>query len=130
MTRRGTTLFELVLVIVLLGIGMVPLLGTFREAAMASPRSEMQTRAAFLAGEKLEEIYGDRHSPARGYAYLTAGHYLAEVAIAGFPGFQRTTTIGPDTIVDGLTVRQVTVAVSHAECATVTLTTWFAEDSP
>jgi Tfp pilus assembly protein PilV len=128
--RGGTSLFELVMVIVLLGVGMVPLLATFREAAMASPRSEMQTRATFLAGERLEELLCDRRSPARGFAHIAAANYPAESDLPGFPGFTRTTTVGPDAVVDGVTVRPVTVAVSHAACETVTLATWFVEEAP
>lgn len=128
--RRGASLFELVMVILIIGAGVVPILGAYREAARQGPRGELQTRAAFLAAEKMEEILADRHSPSRGFAWLLPASYPAETAIAGFPGFRRDTAVGPDVAVDGVTVRPVTVSVSHALAATVTVTTWFAEAGP
>jgi Tfp pilus assembly protein PilV len=128
--REGTSLFELVLVIVLIGVGIVPILATFREAAQRSPLSELQTRAAFLAAERMEEIIADRLSAARGYTWITAANYPVETSIAGFPGFTRTTTIGVDQVVDGVTVRPVAVAVANAAIPAVTLDTWFVEAAP
>jgi len=128
--RDGTSLFELMLVIVLIGVGIVPILATFREAGQRGPQSELLTRAGFLASEKLEEIVADRLAASRGYAWLTAAHYPAESSIAGFPGFRRTTTVGPDATVDGVVVRPVRVTVSNATTGDVSLDTWFVETAP
>jgi len=128
--RAGASLLELVMVILLIGVGMVPVLAVFREAASRSPVSEMQTRAALLAAEQLEAILRDRADAARGYAWITAANYPAEGAIAGFPGFTRTTTVSADTTIGGVSVRRVSVSVSHALVPAVVLRTWFTGVAP
>lgn len=118
------------MVILLVGIGIVPILAVFREAARQSPLSEIQTRAGLLAAERMEELARDRLDPARGYAWIAAANYPAEAAIAGFPGFTRTTTIEPDTTIDGAPIRRVRVTAAGAGAPAVTLRTWFAEVAP
>jgi hypothetical protein len=123
-------MFELVLVILLVGVGIVPILAMFREAARQSPVSELQTRAALLAAERMEELVRDRLDPGRGYDWIVAANYPVDGAIAGFPGFTRTTTIEPDTTISGAPIRRVRVTVANAGAAAVDLRTWFAEVAP
>jgi len=118
------------MVIVLVGVGIVPILAVFGEAARRAPLSELQTRAGLLAAERMEELVRDRMDPARGYAWIIAANYPVDAAIAGFPGFTRTTTIEADTTVSGAPIRRVRVTVANAGAPAVTLRTWFAEVAP
>ena len=127
--RAGASLFELVLVILLIGTGMVPVVAAYRDAALRAPLAELQTRAALLAVEKMEEILRDRSEPGRGYAYVTAGSYPLESPPAGFPGFTRSVAVA-DTTLEGVAVRRVAVSVANALVPTVTLRTWFVEVTP
>ncbi len=124
--RDGASLFELVLVILLVGTGMVPVLAAFRDAAARAPLSELQTRAALLAAERMEEVLRDRAEPSRGWDWIAAANYPAESPVAGFAGFTRAVAVS-DTTRDGVPLRRVTVSVSHALVPTVRLQTWFAE---
>jgi len=108
---------------------MVPVLAAYRDAALRSPLSELQTRASLLATEKMEEILRDRVEPGRGYAWITTANYPAESPVAGFPGFTRSVAVANATV-GGVAVRQVTVTVANAGIAPVTLDTWFTELAP
>ena len=128
--RRGVSLFELVMVILIVGVGVVPVLAAFRDAAQKSPISEQQTCAALLAVERMEQVMRDRAEPARGYAWIAQANYPAESPVSGFAGFARTTTVEPDTTIDAVTVRRVKVAVANAGAPPVVLRTWFTGVSP
>lgn len=87
--RRGFTLIEAVLSIVILAVAVPPVLWAVRHAH-ANRIDPVQTcRAYWLAVEKLEDVIADRHSTSRGYGYLLTANYRAEPSVAGYPGFAR-----------------------------------------
>src|SRR5436190_19888374 len=87
--RRGFTLIEAIIAIVVLTIAIPPMLWSIREANIKRISPMMVSKARWLATEKLEDIIADRHSSTRGYSYLVPANYPAEASIAGSPGFTR-----------------------------------------
>jgi type IV pilus assembly protein PilV len=55
-TQRGFTLVEVLVALLILGIGLVGILGLHRNAATASGYSRRATEAAILAEDKFEEL--------------------------------------------------------------------------
>jgi Tfp pilus assembly protein PilV len=121
----GFTLIEVVLIIVVASVAMLPLATLFANVSQRSSESENTTTAAQLAAAKMEEITADKNSPARGFAYLTAAHYPAESAVAGFPAYSRSVAIAPDSVYDGVTFRTVSVTVTCPNLPAVGVTAWF-----
>ena len=122
--RRGFTLIETVLAIVILAVAMPPMLWAVREAHLQRMNPMLASKARWLVVEKLEDIVADRHSSDRGYTYLVVGNYAAESKgdITGYPMFSRTVSF-VTTDADLVTInaagnyRTVTVAVSWTDGA-------------
>lgn len=89
--RRGFTLVETVLAIVILAMAVPPMLWAVKEAHHQRMNPMLASKARWLATSKLEDIIADRHSPDRGYAYLDVTNYAAENKgdIAGYIQFSR-----------------------------------------
>jgi prepilin-type N-terminal cleavage/methylation domain-containing protein len=87
--RRGFTLIEAVISIVILTVAIPPMLWSISQAQKQRVTPMKVSKARWLAVEKLEDIIADRHSSTRGYGYLTAANYPAEATITGSPGFTR-----------------------------------------
>lgn len=96
MNDKGFSLIELVIVIVILGIGSAGLMSVFSAGMNKSVDPLLQNQALQLAQEKMDIIIGDRLNTARGFAHFknnSAGViYPAESPVTGFPGFSRTVT--------------------------------------
>lgn len=122
--NAGFTLVELVMVIVVAVVAMYPLVALYVGATRDSIQPELGTQAVFLAQERIEEILGDFHAPARGFDYVVDANYPDEATIARFPGFSRSVTVSADSTYDGVTFKQVSVAVSHPAIGAVSLDTW------
>ena len=88
-TRRGFTLIEAIIAIVVLSIAVPPMLWSIRASHVQRVSPMKASQARWLATEKLEDIIADRHSTTRGYSYLTSGNYPNESSITGSPGFTR-----------------------------------------
>ncbi len=114
--RRGLTLIEAIAAIVILAVGLPAVLWGIRDAARIRVDSVLVTRARWLAAERLEDILADRHSPARGYAYVVNANYPAETTVSGFTGMSRTTAIvetgGPPSFAAGTGYKTATVTVA------------------
>lgn len=91
--RRGFTLIEAVLSIVILAVAVPPVLWAVRHAHADRIDPVQTCRAYWLAVEKLEDVIADRHSATRGYGHLIAANYPAEPSVAGFSGFAREVTL-------------------------------------
>ncbi|NOG54677.1 MAG: type II secretion system protein [Planctomycetes bacterium] len=121
--RRAFTLIETIAAVVVLAIAIPPLLLTARRATIDSVTPIMFSRARWLAVEKLEDVIGDRHSPQRGYDYLSSGNYPAEDPVTSDPGFSRSVQLsetGADLQTPGTGYMTVTVTVSWTD-ATATV---------
>lgn len=120
--RRGFTIVEAVIAIVVLSTAMPPMLWAIRQAQQHRAAHILSSRAAWLAEEKLEDVIADRHSSTRGYSYLAAANYPAEGSIAGFPGFSRAVTFaetGAALAGAGTGYKRITVTVTYADATGV-----------
>ena len=90
--HRGTTIIELVMAIVILGVGLPPLMMAFAESARQSIEPVNATIASFLATERMENVIARRYKNSAGYDAVTAANFPAEIPVAGFTGFNRTVT--------------------------------------
>lgn len=120
----GFSLFELVLVILLLGVATLPLVNQLAVTGQHSADGQSATSAVLLARERMEEAAADRDAPGRGYAWVTAANYPVENPVAGFPGYTRTTTITGDSTYAGIIYKVVTVTVTSPTAPAVTAATW------
>jgi prepilin-type N-terminal cleavage/methylation domain-containing protein len=87
--RRGFTLIEGVIAMVILAVAIPPMLWSISQAQGQRVTPYKVSKARWLAVEKLEDIIADRHSSTRGYGYLISSNYPAEASISGAPGFTR-----------------------------------------
>lgn len=118
--RRGFTLIEAIIAIVIVGAAVPATLVFITEAQAKRAGPILAGRARWLAGEKLEDIIADRHSETRGWSYIASSNYSAEAAIAGFPGFTRSVSIvesGVSLSGGGTGYRTVTVTVGWTDPA-------------
>jgi prepilin-type N-terminal cleavage/methylation domain-containing protein len=90
--RRGFTLIETVMAIVILAVAVPPMLWAVRQAHDQRANPVMASTARWLAVEKLEDMIADRHSTdaAFGYANLSGG---TENPVPGHDGYVRTTAV-------------------------------------
>jgi len=87
--ERGVTLFELVLVIILMGIALPSLLSLMGQVSLHSTRPVILEKAITLAEEKMEEIIGKKEANWDWYKNPTqfeTNETLTE-------GFQRSVTV-------------------------------------
>ena len=120
--KPGFTLTESIVAVVILSIAVPSMLWAVRGAHRDRIAPILACRARWLASERLEDIIADRHSRTRGYSYLTAVHYPAEGAIAGFPGFTRSTALSEttaDLVTSGAGYMRATVTVSWTDSGVV-----------
>lgn len=90
---RALTLVEALVAIVVVAIAAPPMLLTLRDASLRRVTPILADRARWLASEQLEDLIADRHSPARGYAFITPANYPIQNAVPGFPAFARSVAI-------------------------------------
>lgn len=87
------TLIEAIIATIVLGTAMPPMLVGVRDASARRTDAIMASRARWLASERIEDALADRHSAARGYAWVLTSAYPAEPSVAGFASFARSTTV-------------------------------------
>lgn len=132
MNDKGFSLIELVLVIVILGIGSVGLMTVFSTGTKKSADPLLENQALQLAQEKLEIILGQRMDSAtpRGFAWVVAADYSANPAkhppetpvAAPFAAFNRSVAIACVTSADLNTSTGAPPCVSGYARVTVTVT--------
>lgn len=88
--KKGFTLIEAILTIMLLGVGMVGVLTLFQNNVAKSNESEYTMIAAYLAQERLERFVQDKRY--RGYNEMIGLGSNEDLAGIGYPGYTRTLT--------------------------------------
>ena len=123
---HGFSLIEVIMIIVLSGIGMYTLMNLISWNVINTEESQTVTRAVLNAREKMDEIIADKKSPARGYNWVvTPGQYASESLDNGF-----TRSVAIDTtgyIHNGISYARVHVRVDHADLPEYEITTWLVE---
>jgi prepilin-type N-terminal cleavage/methylation domain-containing protein len=92
-SRRGFTLIEAIIAVVVMAIAIPPMFWAFRDSNVRRVDPINVSRARWLAEEKLEDILADARSTTRGYTYVIDANYPAEAPVAGFTGFYRSVAI-------------------------------------
>lgn len=135
--RRGVTLVEAIASIVVVSIALPPMLWSLMDTHRTRVDPVLATRARWLVAEKLEDIIADRHSLARGYAYVSGGKYPNEASVSGFTGFSRSVSIvetSADLASAGTGYKTVTVSVGwtngHGQAQTYSLATVLTSYTP
>ena len=86
--RRGLTLIEVVVALMILG-GVLLTLGTFTmRMSKATSTSQLRVTAAQLASERLETVKG-----APRYSAIESLYVATEAVIANYPGYTRKTMV-------------------------------------
>jgi prepilin-type N-terminal cleavage/methylation domain-containing protein len=88
-TRRGLSLIEVVVAIVILGLAVPPLMLSMAAGVQQQEESLIQQELTQLASERMWEVFTDHANPTRGYAYLTNAAYPDEDAPHGLTGYLR-----------------------------------------
>lgn len=93
MSRRGLTMIEVAMAIVILSLGLAPMVRAFAEGARQTIAPIQGSQAAFLATERMEEIVAARFRSTSGYSLVTAANFPDESSISGLSQFGRTVSI-------------------------------------
>lgn len=91
--RRGLSLIEVVLVMVILGLAVPPLLIQISVGTKQQTAAFVQQNLTQLASERLWEISVDHANPTRGYGAITPAAYPDENAPRGLKGYARRTEV-------------------------------------
>lgn len=93
MTKKGFTLIEAILTMMLLSAGIVGVFTLYHKNIAVADEMEQTVIATALAQEKLEQIIHDKKYNL--YAYVTQANYTSpeDLTSIGYPGYTRTTTI-------------------------------------
>ena len=105
MTRRGLSLIEVVLALVVLGLAAPALLISISAGARQQTAALVQENLLELAAERNSEICADHANPARGYGYIVPSAYPAETSPWGLSGYTRQTEIREVSATDFVTVQ-------------------------
>jgi Tfp pilus assembly protein PilE len=122
--ERGSTLIELILMIVIGVVAMFPLLAMYSNATTMSVEPELVSQAGFLAQEMMERVVADYHEFNRGYEYIVDANYPTENNQPGFPGFSIAVSVDTDSTYSSVQFKTVTVTASHSGIDDITLTSW------
>jgi len=89
--KKGFSLLELTITIIVLAIGLVTLLGVVKYVTINSSKNHVNTVSGWLCEDKLEEELKARYDS--GFSALSTGT-TTESPVSGFSGYTRETTIG------------------------------------
>lgn len=123
--RRGFTLIEAIVSVVILATATPGIMWAVREAHRDRVSPVKASYARWLATEKLEDIIADRHSTTRGYTYVVNANYPAESSITGYAGFTRSVAInetGVDLVTAGTGFKKATVSIGWTDARGVART--------
>lgn len=96
--KRGFTIIELVLIIVIISVGLFGVLVLFENASRGALEADVDVIATNLAREKIERLLSDRSS--FGYDYLNDSNYPVEQLYDFYQGMERTTQINEVSKID------------------------------
>ena len=120
-TKKGFSLLEVMLAILLFGIGLVFLLQIVNTGLFVSGQNEDTVIAANLAQEKMEEL--------RNAAYAALVSETPAAAVSGFTGFTREVLVG-DLTPAQTGLKQITVNVNWSaknQTMTTTMVTYVSD---
>jgi len=132
-TRRGLSLVEVVMAIVILGLAVPPLLFQLSVGAEQQGAVLIQQNLTQLAGERLWEVFADHADPTRGYGYIVSASYPMETAPRGLAGYARQTTIREVSPTDHVTpqpgsgIKRFQIVVTGPEDHALTVESFVAE---
>lgn len=117
-TRRGFSLVEAIVALLIVGVAIPPMLWAMSAAQSRRADAALAATAGWLATEKLEDIIADRHSTTRGYNYVASTIYAPEAAVSGFGRFSRSVSISETAAnlsSSGTGYKTVTVSVGYSD---------------
>ncbi|MGE0481419.1 MAG: prepilin-type N-terminal cleavage/methylation domain-containing protein [Phycisphaerae bacterium] len=91
--RRGLSLIEVVLALVILALALPPFALQVRAGAEAYVAARTQQILAALASERVTEVFADHALATRGHGYVTSAAYPRETDAGGRTGYVRDTTV-------------------------------------
>ncbi len=91
--RRGLSLIEVVVTIVILGLAIPPLLIQIGGAVRQQEMAYVQQNLTHLASERLWEVFAAHADPTRGYDAIIGKAYPDEKAPDGLTGYERRTEL-------------------------------------
>lgn len=91
--RRGISLIEVVVAIVILGLAAPPLMLSMAAGARQQEEALVQQELTQLAEQRMWEIFIDHADPTRGYGYVVNASYPDETAPRGLSGYVRRTRV-------------------------------------
>ena len=118
--RRGVTLMETIVAVLLLAVAVPPVMWALGEAQYRHVDAVLTSRARWVVMEKLEAVLADRHSVSRGWEYLVNTNYAAEPAVPGLAAYARTVSIvetGADLVSAGTGYKTITVGVTWTDAS-------------
>ena len=121
----GYSLIEIILVILILAIAIPPIIHLFSYTLENSVDSEIYTKAALFAEERIEEDIADKRasSSGKGYNYIFGvGRYPNDTPETGYDRSVSIDTVGM--VYNGVRYAEITVTIDHANIEDVVLTTW------
>ncbi len=89
MNKRGLSLIEVVIAIIVLGLAVPPLLFQITAGVQQQEAALVQQTMTQLASERMREVFTDHANPTRGYSYIVAAAYPDETAPRGLDGYTR-----------------------------------------
>ena len=129
---RGMTLIELVLTIVVIGVGLAGMLAAFSQAVRGSADPMMRKQMLVIAEEMMEEIVFKPYAPAANVAPAACarntyndiadynGYSTANIcdidgnAIPSLSGYGITSVVISDTTLSGVAAKKIVVTVSSS----------------
>jgi type II secretory pathway pseudopilin PulG len=91
--RRGLSLVEVVMTIIILGLAVPPLLFQLAAGVQQQEATLIQQNLVELSSERMWEVFADHADPTRGYAYIADAAYPLENAPRTLTGYTRRTTV-------------------------------------
>ncbi|MBI2343771.1 MAG: type II secretion system protein [Deltaproteobacteria bacterium] len=127
--RRGFTLVDSILMMLVVGIGMAGLMAYFTSVNQQMLDGDMTVKASVLAQEKMDQVIADKMY--QGYNTILNANYPQEALVGDFTGFTRTTAIqevDPNDLItplagSGLKRINITVGWGNAAAQQITVTT-------
>ncbi len=94
--KRGVTVIEIAMAIVILSIALPPMVAAFADASIQSIHPAQAAVASFLAIERMEEVVARRYRGTDGYDALTVptiGEFPTEAPVPDFSQFSRVVSV-------------------------------------